>query len=180
MVVQSQALLKPPKLGLVKKVGVISDTHVPTRARSIPPQVFEVFQKVELILHAGDLVQLSVIRELEKLASVTAVHGNMDGHEVRAQLPRFTIVNVLDRKIGLIHDPDVLSGMSRMRLIASQSDLDILAYGHTHNPSIRREGRVSFVNPGSPTNPLPPFIAKPTVALLTITEQGVEAEIVTI
>ena len=90
MTVQVSALLEPRGTSTVKTVGVISDTHVPTRARHLPRRVFQVFEEVELILHAGDLVELSVVRELEKLAPVLAVHGNMDGPEVRAELPRRT------------------------------------------------------------------------------------------
>ncbi len=65
---------KPAKI-----VGLISDTHVPVRARAIPKKVFAVFQNADFIVHAGDLVELAVIDELEQLAPVLAVHGNMDG-----------------------------------------------------------------------------------------------------
>ena len=51
-----------------KTVGLISDTHVPKRAKCIPQRVFEIFKKVDYIIHAGDLVELSVIDELERIA----------------------------------------------------------------------------------------------------------------
>lgn len=66
-----------------KTLGLISDTHVPVRAREIPKEVFKIFDKVDCIVHAGDLVDLSVIDELERLAPVLAVCGNMDGPEIR-------------------------------------------------------------------------------------------------
>ena len=60
------------------KVGVISDTHVPAIVPSLPPAVFDIFKGVDLILHAGDIVDLSVLDELRAIAPVEAVAGNMD------------------------------------------------------------------------------------------------------
>ena len=71
-----------------KTIGLISDTHVPKRARCIPKKVFEIFETVDYIIHAGDLVELAVVDELEQLAPVLAVHGNMDGLEVSGALPK--------------------------------------------------------------------------------------------
>ncbi len=69
----------PADFKVSKTVGLISDTHVPKLAHTIPPRVFQIFEKVDYIIHAGDLVELAVIDELEQLAPVLAVHGNMDG-----------------------------------------------------------------------------------------------------
>jgi len=163
-----------------KTVGLISDTHIPARAKNTPKKVFEVFEKVDFIVHAGDLVQLSVIDELEQLAPVLAVYGNMDGPEIRGKLPKLNSVKVFDWKIGVIHDPKALFGMGKMREIAKQNDFNVLVYGHTHNSSIKWEGKTLFINPGSPTNPIPPFIAKPTVALLRMTKEKITPEIIQI
>ncbi len=163
-----------------KTVGLISDTHIPSRAKNTPRKVFEVFEKVDFIIHAGDLVQLSVIDELEQLAPVLAVYGNMDGPEIRGKLPKLNSVKVLDWKIGVTHNPKALFGMTKMREIARQNDFNVLVYGHTHSSSIKWEGKTLFINPGSPTNPLPPFIAKPTVALLKITKEKIIPEIIQI
>ena len=65
-----------------------------------------------------------------------------------------------------------------MREIAKQNDFNAFVYGHTHNPRIRWEGKTLFMNPGSPTNPLPPFITKPSVALLRITKEKIMPEII--
>lgn len=177
---QSQVLLRLRESGLIKTVGLIADTHIPVRAREIPRRVFEVFEKVDFIVHAGDLVDLSVIDELEQLAPVLAVYGNMDGPEIRGKLPKLDSVKVSDWKIGVMHDPGALFGMGKMREIAKQNGFDVLVYGHTHNPSIKWEGKTLFINPGSPTNPLPPFITKPTVALLRITNEKIMPEIIRI
>ncbi|MBS7620927.1 metallophosphoesterase family protein [Candidatus Bathyarchaeota archaeon] len=163
-----------------KIVGVISDTHVPARAKEIPKRVFEIFEKVDYIVHAGDLVDLSVIDRLEQLAPVLAVYGNMDGPEIRGKLPKMNSAKIFDWKIGVMHDPGVLFGMGKMREIAKQNGFNVLVYGHTHHSSIKWEGEILFINPGSPTNPLPPFAAKPTVALLRVTKEKIVPEIVTL
>jgi len=146
----------------------------------MPKKVLEVFEKVDFIIHAGDLVQLSVIDELEQLAPVLAVYGNMDGPEIRGKLPKLNSVKVFDWKIGVMHDAGALFGMRKMREIAKKNDFNVLVYGHTHNSSIKWEGNTLFINPGSPTNPIPPFIAKPTVALLKITKEKIIPDIIQI
>jgi len=115
---------------------------------------------------------------LEQLAPVLAVYGNMDGPEIRGKLPKINSVKVFDWKIGVIHDPRALFGMGRMREIAKQNGFNVLVYGHTHNPRIKWEGKTLFVNPGSPTYPLPPFITKPSIALLRITKEKITPEII--
>jgi putative phosphoesterase len=161
-----------------KTVGLISDTHIPSRAKSIPKRVLEVFEKVDYIVHAGDLVQLSVIDELEQLAPVLAVYGNMDGPEIRGKLPKINTLKVFEWKIGVTHDPGTPFGMGKMRELAKQNGFNVLVYGHTHNSNIKWEENILYINPGSPTNPLPPFVTKPSVALLKITKEKIVPEIV--
>lgn len=167
-----------PILKASKTVGLISDTHVPVRARSIPRAVLQIFERVDYIVHAGDLVQLEVIDELEQLAPVLAVHGNMDGPEVSGALPKLNSLKIFDWKIGVMHNPGTSFGMSKMREIAKQNDFDVFVYGHTHNSIIKWEGKILYMNPGSPTNPVPPFLAKASVGLLRITQEGITPEIV--
>lgn len=178
MLSQEVSLQQTREKMLTKTVGLISDTHIPARAREIPIKVFQIFEKVDYIVHAGDLVDLSVIDKLEQLAPVLAVYGNMDGPEIRGKLPKTNSVRVFNWKIGVMHDPGTLFGMGKMREIAKQNGFDVLVYGHTHHPNIKWEDDVLFINPGSPTNPLPPFIAKPTVALLRLTKEKIFPEIV--
>jgi putative phosphoesterase len=177
---QPQVLSQLREYSPTKTVGLISDTHIPARARNIPKRVFAVFDKVDFIVHAGDLVELSVIDDLEQLAPVLAVYGNMDGPEIRGKLPKLNSVKVLDWKIGVIHDCGTLFGARKMREIARQNELNVLVYGHTHNPSIKWDQDILFINPGSPTNPLPPFIPKPTVALLKATKEKIIPKIIQI
>jgi putative phosphoesterase len=161
-----------------KTVGLISDTHVPSRARCVPKKVFKLFENVDFIIHAGDLVKLDVIDELEQLAPVLAVHGNMDGPEVSGALPKMNSLKIYGWKIGVMHDPNTMFGRSKMREIAKQNGFDAFVYGHTHNANIKWEGKILYVNPGSPTNPISSFTNKPTVALLKITKEAITPEII--
>src|SRR3972149_6697557 len=137
-----------------KTVGLIADTHVPARARCIPKMVFKIFENADFIVHAGDLVRLSVIDELEQLAPVLAVHGNMDGPEVSGALPKINSLKIYGWKIGVMHDPNPLFGRGKMREIAKQNGFNVLVYGHTHNANVKWEGKTLYINPGSPTNPM--------------------------
>jgi putative phosphoesterase len=180
MASQAPQILPRLQQNAAKTVGLISDTHVPARAKEIPKEVFRVFENVDYIIHAGDLVRLSVIDELEELAPVLAVYGNMDGPEIRGKLQKLNSFKIFNWKIGVTHNPGALFGMAKMREIAKTKEFKVLVYGHTHNPNIRWEGKTLFINPGSPTNPIPPFITKPSVALLRVTDENIIPEIIQI
>lgn len=177
---QTQIRSKQPEHSTTKIVGLISDTHIPVRAKSVPKKVFEVFDRADFIVHAGDLVVMSVIDELEYLAPVLAVCGNMDGPEIRGKLPKINSIKIFDWKIGVTHDPRALFGMKKMREIASQNAFNALVYGHTHVSSIKWQESTLFINPGSPTNPIPSFVTKPSIALLKVTKEKIMPEVITI
>jgi putative phosphoesterase len=168
---------EPPNLKASKTIGLISDTHVPKRAHRIPQKVLEIFEKADYIIHAGDLVELAVVDELEQLAPVLAVHGNMDGMEVAGALPRLNSLKVFDWKIGVMHDPNILFGFSRMRELAKQNGFNVFVYGHTHTASIKWEGKTLYINPGSPTVPAS-VMSKPSVGMLKITKETVSPQII--
>lgn len=174
---QTQVPKDLPKIKPGKIVGLISDTHVPSRAKCIPEKVFGIFQNADFIIHAGDLVELAVVDELEQLAPVLAVHGNMDGPEVSGALPKLNSMKVSDWKIGVMHDPNAIFGMGKMREIAKQNNFSVFVYGHTHNPSMKWEGKTLYINPGSPTNPSS-FMSKPSVALLKVTREAIIPDII--
>lgn len=174
---QAQVTHEIPKIKPAKVVGLISDTHVPSRAKCIPAKVFKAFENADFIIHAGDLVELAVLDELEQLAPVLAVHGNMDGPEVSGALPKLNCLKVSDWKIGVMHDPSILFGMGKVREIAKQNGFNVFVYGHTHNSSIRWEGKTLYINPGSPTNPSS-FMSKPSIALLKVTREMITPEII--
>jgi len=133
------------------KIGVLSDTHIPTIARSLPPAVFEIFKGVGLILHAGDIVELSVLDELRTIAPVEAVAGNMDDSEIHLNLPVKKVIPIGRYSVGLIHGKyriDIQKEMIRKEF----DNIDLIVYGHSHTPFWGRVGGVHFLNPGSPTD----------------------------
>ncbi len=168
---------EPPIVKVTKTVGLISDTHIPKRAHRMPKKVLEIFQNIDYIIHAGDLVELAVVDELEQLAPVLAVHGNMDGMDAAGALPKLNSLRILDWKIGVMHDPDILFGTVKMRELSKENGFNVFVYGHTHTASIRWEGKTLFINPGSPTVPSS-ALSKPSVGLLRITKEAIAPEIV--
>ena len=161
-------------------VGVISDTHIPTRSRRIPEKVSEVFGDVDLIIHAGDFVEMKVLEELKKLGPLVGVYGNMDPPEVRRGLPKVKELELHGKKIGVIHDPGVFSGRGRMERLAKKRRFDVLIFGHTHRARAEEKDGILYFNPGSATNPIPPFVTKPSVGRLVVSRDGVEASVITL
>lgn len=158
-------------------IGLISDTHIPDRAKEIPEKVLKAFSDVDLILHAGDLTSLTVLEELEKLAPVIAIRGNMD----RARgidLPIAKVIEAEGLKIGIVHG-EVYPRADTQQLvyIAKELDADILVSGHSHQPKIEQTDGVLLLNPGSP---VVPRLADRTVMLLEINNKEVNVEIVKI
>ena len=127
---QTQVPREIPKIKPAKIVGLISDTHIPTRAKCIPEKVFKIFENADFIIHAGDLVELAVVDELEQLAPVLAVHGNMDGPEVSGALPKLNSLKVSDWKIGVMHDPNTMQHKHPIpQHLAHAPDLSITSFG---------------------------------------------------
>jgi len=158
------------------RVGVLSDTHVPAIQKALPPRVFELFQGVDLILHAGDIVELSVLDELRAIAPVEAVAGNMDATEVHLALPAKKTLSLGKFKVGLIHGKyriDIQQEMVRKEF----SDVDLIVYGHSHTPFWGKVDGLYFLNPGSPTDKR--YAPYNSVALLEIGEE-LKADIIRI
>jgi uncharacterized protein len=174
-----QALIKkePPNFVVTKTIGLISDTHIPKRARSVPKKVFEIFEKVDYIIHAGDLVDLAVVDELEQIAPVLAVHGNMDSLEVSEAFLSLNSLKVFDWKIGVTHDPSIFAGFDKSNKISEQNGFNVFVYGHTHVADIRWEGKILYINPGSATDPLG-SLNQPSVGLLKITKETITPQII--
>lgn len=133
------------------KIGVISDTHIPTATASLPAAVFHLFSGVDLILHAGDIVELSVLDELRAIAPVEAVAGNMDSEEVRVRLPHKKLLTIGEYKVGLIHGKYKID-TQREFIRREFDDVDLIVYGHSHAPFWGKVDGVFFLNPGSPTD----------------------------
>jgi hypothetical protein len=168
-------------------VGIISDTHIPGRVKSLPREIFETFNGVDLIIHLGDIENLETIKELEKIAKVIAVEGNMDQKETKEKSPERILLKIYGWKIGVIHSPfpfwlgshfNFIQEKAAQRLIEKEG-FDILIFGHTHRPFLKelnlKGKKILLINPGSATVP---FFTQPSVAILKINPQNFEAKII--
>lgn len=156
------------------KVGVLSDTHVPGAAPALPAKVFEVFSGCDLILHAGDIVDRSVLVELAAIAPVEAVAGNMDGYELSRILPARKVLTLGRFKVGLTHGKYRID-MQQELVRKEFGSIDLIVYGHSHHPFWGRVGDVLLLNPGSPTDRR--YAPYNSVAVLTVGDD-LSAEIV--
>ncbi len=156
-------------------IGVISDTHIPYRATNIPKKVFEEFKDVDLILHAGDIEELSVLDELKKIAPVKAVNGNCDYHP---ELNDYEVMKIENVKIGLTHGTVYPKGdTQQLYYLAKELGVDVLISGHTHKSLIKQVNDVLLLNPGSPTQPRS---TEASIMLIKIENSNLEAKIIKI
>ena len=133
-------------------LAIISDTHMPRGARRLPGACLELLESADLILHGGDLSGLEILRELEEIGEVAAVHGNVDTSEVTSVLPKRRVVTADGVLIGMVHDAGPARGrLDRMRLAFPGADA--VVFGHSHIP-LHERGPDGFqiFNPGSPTD----------------------------
>ncbi len=151
---------------------VLADTHIPRRARALPEELVPYLVEADLILHAGDLLQPSVLDELAAHAPVYAVKGNVDLPEV--YLPETLEFNFGGARIAMIHDSGRKEGR-RKRLRRRFPEARAIVFGHSHVPFLEDEDGLLLLNPGSPTDRRRQ--PRHTFALLQVEEGSVQAEI---
>lgn len=161
------------------KIGVISDTHIGRRGYRLQSEVLAGLQGVDLILHAGDIVDDVVLEDLERIAPVHAVAGNMDPVTLVHRLGRKKLLHICGLRIGLIHG-DGARTTTLIRALDSFPEADCIVFGHTHRPYVQRHGRVLMFNPGSPTDFKRPYveIKRPSFGILNIDNGSIEGQIV--
>ncbi len=120
------------------KIGVISDTHGLLR-----PEVAPALAAVDHILHLGDVGKISILRELEKIAPVTAIRGNVDREGACAKLPETEVYLAEGQYIYMLHD------LNTLHLDPAAGKFAAVLFGHTHNPTVYKKRGVHYFNPGS-------------------------------
>jgi len=121
-----------------KIIGVISDTHGLLRA-----SVLDHFRDCNLILHAGDIGDLGILDELHTVAEVHAVRGNIDQEPGAHNLKSVEQIEFYDQKILIIHN------LHSLRLDLKKMGINIVIFGHSHQPKIEYQDDILFFNPGS-------------------------------
>ena len=132
------------------KIGVISDTHLKQFPDYLGERITRHFENVDMILHAGDVVELSLL-DFFSDKEVRLVAGNMDSWAIKESAPTKLVIPIEGFKVGLIHGWGSPTGIEG-RIINEFDDIDVLVYGHTHNASSFTRGGVLYFNPGSPTD----------------------------
>lgn len=132
---------------MLHRVGVISDTHIP-HFKALPEAVWTHFEGVECIIHAGDLSTLRVLTELETIAPVIAVQGNIEFDEVVSKLPIKREVVIGGCRIGVVH---ILGDTkTRERLVRLEfPNARCVVFGHSHIPYNQEHNGQLLFNPGS-------------------------------
>ncbi|MGW8395349.1 metallophosphoesterase family protein [Streptomyces lydicus] len=132
---------------------LLSDTHLPKRAKALPPQLLDDLPRADVVVHAGDWVDTATLDLLEARARrLIGVYGNNDGPELRARLPEIAYAELDGVRLGVVHETGPAQGRER-RCAERFPDLDVLVFGHSHIPwDSLADDRLRLLNPGSPTD----------------------------
>ncbi|MGW7792283.1 metallophosphoesterase family protein [Streptomyces tricolor] len=132
---------------------LISDTHLPKRAKRLPEQLLAELPRADVVIHAGDWVDTATLDLLESRSRrLIGVYGNNDGPELRARLPEVACAELGGLRFGVVHETGPAQGREA-RCAARFPDLDVLVFGHSHIPwDTTAPGGLRLLNPGSPTD----------------------------
>jgi putative phosphoesterase len=175
------------------KIGVLSDTHL-SRASGLLKSCWQRFsntrtfddlhtllqrhfQDVDLIVHAGDFVDVSVLEMLQEFKPVEAVYGNMDSGDICTKLPEKRVLDVEGRKIGITHGSGAPQGIvARVSSQFSGEQVDAIIFGHSHQPLTETQNGILFFNPGSPTDRI--FAPYNSLGILEVAEAHIMGKII--
>ena len=146
-------------------IGVIADTHGLMR-----PEAIEALKGAELIIHAGDIGSPQVLESLRAIAPVVAVRGNIDKGQWAKDLPRWEVVEIVQRRFYVLHD------LNELDLDPAAGGFSAIISGHSHRPSIQTRKDVLLLNPGS-AGPWR-FNLPVSVALIYVKDGMLEAQVI--
>ncbi|MFE6092819.1 metallophosphoesterase family protein [Streptomyces massasporeus] len=132
---------------------LMSDTHLPKRARELPAPLLAELPTADVVFHAGDWVDVDTLDLLEaRSRRLVGVYGNNDGAELRARLPEVAYAELGGVRFGVIHETGGKQGREQ-RCAARFPELDVLVFGHSHIPwDTTAPSGLRLLNPGSPTD----------------------------
>ena len=137
---------------MTTRLLLVSDTHIPGRARRLPDALLRAADAADLVIHAGDWVAASVLDDLEQHGEVLGVFGNNDGPDLRERLPEVARRDIEGVRFAVVHE----TGDARRRearMDDAHPDADVLVFGHSHIPwDTTTPGGLRLLNPGSPTD----------------------------
>ena len=137
---------------------IIADTHVPTRARDLPERVWDEVDAADIVIHAGDWMDVGLLDSLEeRSARLIACWGNNDGPDLRERLPEVARETIDGVRLVVTHEAGASAGRDT-RMAKAYPDTDVLVFGHSHipwdttAPRASGQGGLRLLNPGSPTD----------------------------
>jgi putative phosphoesterase len=138
---------------MTTRLLLLADTHVPKRARGLSDDVLAAIETADVVFHAGDWVDVSLLDYLETAAKrLIGVWGNNDGADLRARLPEVAAEVIDGIRFSMIHETGAASGRE-LRADLAFPDSDVLVFGHSHIPWDTTTPRgLRLLNPGSPTD----------------------------
>ncbi|PZU03626.1 MAG: YfcE family phosphodiesterase [Gordonia sp. (in: high G+C Gram-positive bacteria)] len=135
------------------KLLLLADTHIPKRAKDLPSVVWDEVDRADVVIHAGDWVDLASFVALERRAKrLIACWGNNDGPDLRSRMPERADVTLDGLRFTVTHETGASVGRDK-RMSIAYPDTDVLVFGHSHIPWDTTTGTgLRLLNPGSPTD----------------------------
>ena len=157
---------------------VISDTHFRSPG-ALSPGLLRAIEEAEYVVHCGDFVNRMVVDELQRLSRhFIGVYGNADPDDIRRMLPAETTFSSGGKEIAVIHPYWGGDGYRlEEELTARYPRADVILFGHTHEPCNLTMNGTLLLNPGQA---YASFMVPASVGILTINEDGVNAEILNV
>ena len=132
---------------------ILADTHVPRRARALPPEVLAAVDAADVVIHAGDWVSRSLVDDLASRTRLLGCWGNNDGPDIRSVLPEVARETFGGVRVAVVHETGQSTGRERRMDAAYGADTDLLVFGHSHIPwDTTTPNGLRLLNPGSPTD----------------------------
>jgi putative phosphoesterase len=131
---------------------LLADTHVPMRAKDLPEQVWAEVDAADVVVHAGDWVDVALLDRLEQRSRrVLGCWGNNDGPALRARLPEVATAALEGVRVAVVHETGPRQRREE-RMRSTYPDTDLLVFGHSHIPWDTTWAGLRLLNPGSPTD----------------------------
>ena len=131
---------------------LLADTHVPRRAKVLPDVVWNEIDRADVVIHAGDWVEVALVDAIATRGRLIGCYGNNDGPDVRARLPEVARETLDGVRFAVVHETGPSTGRDE-RMAAGYPDVDVLVFGHSHIPwDATASTGLRLLNPGSPTD----------------------------
>ncbi|MBS8264510.1 metallophosphoesterase [Mesobacillus boroniphilus] len=135
------------------KIVVISDTHMPKKAKRLPERLLIDLEDCDYIIHAGDWQTVELYNELKQYGHIIGVTGNVDGPELKRMLKSKEILRAGNFHIGIVHGHGTGKTTEKRAVETfAEDEVDCIVYGHSHIPVVKEIDGVIVFNPGSPTD----------------------------